>query len=161
MMAGKRKAPKTVEPLDPDILTARRSVILAKRRARKLAKPIYINTDASWRIGVAGLAYVSGPLGNRTELVACPGSTEGEYLALLMAMEDAERAEMPGPIDFRVNSTAVSHLSAATTPEFMELRSRINEMLSRHRDWRLAYVERQRNRSADRMARRVLKEWLE
>jgi hypothetical protein len=155
----KRKAPKTVEMLDPDVLAARRPVILAKRRARKLAKPIYINTDASWKGGIAGLAYVSGSLGNRTFLVACKGPIEGEYLALLMAMEDAERSKLPGPIDFRLDSTAVVHLAVGTTAELVELRHGVMAMLSRHREWRLVYVERGRNLTADRMARRTLREW--
>lgn len=158
-MSVKRKAPRTVGALDVEVLLARRQVILAKRRARKLAKPIYINTDASWKGGIAGLAYVSGSLGNRTFLVACKGPIEGEYLALLMAMEDAERSELPGPIDFRLDSTAVVHLAVGTTPELVELRHRVMAMLSRHREWRLVYVERGRNWTADRMARRRLREW--
>jgi hypothetical protein len=159
VVPAKRKAPRTVGPLDADTLLARRSVVLTKRRARRLAKPIYINTDASWKGGVAGLAYVSGSLGNRTFLIACKGSIEGEYLALLMAMEDAERSELPGPIDFRLDSTAVVHLAVGTTPELVELRHRVMAMLSRHREWRLAYVERRRNFIADRMARSTLREW--
>lgn len=158
-MTNKGKAPRTVGALDADVILARRPVILAKRRARKLAKPIYINTDASWKGGVAGLAYVSGSLGNRTFLIACKGPIEGEYLALLMAMNDAERSELPGPIDFRLDCTAVVHLAVGTAPELMELRHRVATTLSRHREWRLAYVERRRNWVADRMARRTLREW--
>lgn len=143
--------------LDAEILMARRPVILAKRRARKLAKPIYINTDASWKDGIAGLAYVSGSLGNRTYMVACNGPIESEYMALLMAMEDAERSELPGPIDFRLDSTAVVHLAVGTTPELVKLRHRVKAILARHREWRLAYVERGRNLTADRMARATLR----
>src|ERR1700726_1547234 len=88
------KVPSVIEPVDPAVLAARRAVILTKRRARRLAKPAYVNSDASWRAGVAGLAYVSGSLGNRTALVACSGSSAAEYLALLMAMEDADRAQL-------------------------------------------------------------------
>ena len=159
MVSAKRKAPRTVGSLDADALLARRSVVLAKRRARKLAKPIYINTDASWKGGVAGLAYVSGSLGSRTFLVACQGPIEGEYMALLMAMEDAERSELPGPIDFRLDSTAVVHLAVGTTSELVKLRHRVMALLARNREWRLAYVERRRNWVADRMARRTLHEW--
>lgn len=159
LMPESRKAPRTVEPLDIDALHARRPVILAKRRARRLAKPIYINTDASWKGGVAGLAYVSGSLGNRTALIACNGPTEAEYLALLMAMEDAELADLPGPIDFRVDSTAVVHLATGKSGELVRLRHRVKALLSRHREWRLAYVERGRNFITDRMARRELNGW--
>ncbi|HTD57647.1 MAG TPA: hypothetical protein VK672_02030 [Solirubrobacteraceae bacterium] len=134
MTHKKRKAPKTVEPLDAGILAAQRPVILAKRKARKLAKPIYINTDASWKGGIAGLAYVSGSLGNRMFLVACTGPIEAEYLALLMAMQDAERADLPGAIDFRVDSTAVAHLAVGKTAELVELHHRVKAFLSRHRE---------------------------
>ncbi|MGH2880134.1 MAG: reverse transcriptase-like protein [Solirubrobacteraceae bacterium] len=158
-MTAKRTVPKTIEPLDADVLAARRSVIRAKRRARKLAKPAYVNTDASWKGGLAGLAYVSGSLGNRTDLIACGGATSAEYLALLMAMQDAERAELPGPIDFRLDCTAVVHLAVGTTPELVELRHRVNASLASHREWRLVYVERGRNWVADRMARRARREW--
>jgi hypothetical protein len=57
-------------PLPREVLLERRMVIFANRRARKAAKPAYINTDASWRHGVAGIAYDSGALGQRIELVA-------------------------------------------------------------------------------------------
>lgn len=155
----RRKAPKTVGPLDAEVLLAPRPVVLAKRRARKLAKPIYINTDASWKDGVAGLAYVSGSLGNRTYLMACRGPTEAEYLALLMAMGDAELAELPGPVDFRLDSTTVVHLAVGSTDELVRLRHRVKALLSRHREWRLIHVERRRNWVADRMARCRLDSW--
>src|ERR1700729_3924468 len=52
-----------------------REVVLAKRRARRLAerlaKPACVNSDACCRGGRAGLAYESALLGNRTELVLC------------------------------------------------------------------------------------------
>jgi len=151
--------PLVVEPVDPEVLAARRAVILAKRRARRLAKPAYVNTDASWRNGVAGLAYVSGSLGNRTALVACSGSSEAEYLALLMAMEDADRCQLPGPIDFRVDSTVVAHLAVGTSPDLVELRKRVKSLLARHREWRLEFVERKRNWVADGLARKKLRQW--
>jgi hypothetical protein len=151
--------PSVVEPVDSEVLAARRAVILAKRRARRLAKPAYVNSDASWRDGVAGLAYVSGSLGNRTALVACSGSSEAEYLALLMAMEDAECCDLPGLIDFRVDSTAVAHLAVGTSHDLVELRKRVNGLLARHWEWRLAFVERKRNWVADGLARKELRQW--
>ncbi|MGA9314517.1 MAG: reverse transcriptase-like protein [Solirubrobacteraceae bacterium] len=108
---------------------------------------------------MAGLAYVSGSLGNRTSLVACSGSSEAEYLALLMAMEDADRAQLPGLIDFRVDSTAVAHLAVGTSADLPELRQRVKGLLAEHREWRLAFFERKRNWVADGMARRTLRQW--
>lgn len=58
-------------PLSHDALLTRREVVLANRRARRATKPAYVNTDASWRRGAAGLAYDSGALGQRIELVHC------------------------------------------------------------------------------------------
>jgi hypothetical protein len=153
------RVPSVIEPVDPSVLAARRAVILAKRRTRRLAKPAYVNSDASWREGVAGLAYVSGSLGNRTALVACSGSSEAEYLALLMAMEDADLAQLPGLIDFRVDSTAVAHLAGGTSADLIELRARVKRLLAEHREWRLAFFERKRNWVADGMARRALRRW--
>jgi hypothetical protein len=158
-VTSKGDAPKTIEALDADVLRARRSVILAKRRARKLAKPLYINTKAAWQGGVAGLAYVSASLGDRTALVACGGQTEAEHHALLMAMVDAEECELPGNIEFRLDSGTLADLDAGRTPELVELRKRVIDMLARHPAWRLEWVERRRNWIASAPARRTLSQW--
>jgi hypothetical protein len=81
-------------PLPCEVPLERRVVILANRRARKAAKPAYINTDASWRDGVAGIAYDSGALGQRIELVRCADNHETEYLALFMVVP-AGRKQIP------------------------------------------------------------------
>lgn len=154
-----KEIPSTVEPVDAKVLAARREVIRAKRRARRLAKPAYVNSDASWRAGVAGVAYVSGSLGNGTALVACEGSSEAEYIALLMAMEDADRCQFPGLIDFRVDSTAVAHLAVGTSADLSKLRHRVKSLLADHREWRITFVERKRNWVADGLARKTLGQW--
>jgi ribonuclease HI len=141
-----------VEPLEPEVLVARREVVLANRRARKAAKPAYVNTDASWQDGLAGLAYV-GALGMRIELVACADNHEGEYLALLMAMEDAERC-LAGRIAFRMDSQTVVNLQSGTSGQFEHLRNRVKLLLARHPEWTLALVESMRNRAADELSRR-------
>jgi ribonuclease HI len=154
-------APKPVGPLDIERLAARQSVVLPKRRAGKPAKSVGVNIDASWHEGMAGLAYVSSSLGNRAVLVACRGTIQGEYLALLMAMGDAEKSEVPGQIDFCLHSTAVANLIVGETPELVELHRHVKAMLSRHPQWRLILVERERNRMAQRLARRTLRQWQE
>jgi hypothetical protein len=158
-MPAKRNAPRTVGPLDADVLLARRSVILAKRRARKLAKPIYVNTAASWNSGVAGLAYVSDQLGNRSYLIACAAPIEAEYHALLMAMEDADRSELPGVIHFRHTSAKTVRRPVVQTQELSMLRHRVMATLSRNPAWQLIEVEFRSNRAAGAMARRRLREW--
>lgn len=147
---------QTVEPLEPSMLAARRVVVLANRRARKAAKPAYVNTDASWRNGLAGLAYV-GALGTRGEVVACADNHAGEYLALLMAMEDAERC-LTGKIAFRMDSQTVVNLQAGSNGQFEGLRARVKLLLARHPDWTLVLVEGNRNKIADNLSRRAFRQ---
>jgi ribonuclease HI len=143
-----------VQALDPEVLAMRREVILANRRARKAAKPAYINIDAACRDGLAGLAYV-GALGTRMELVPCEDNHAGEYLALLMAMEDAERC-LAGRIAFRSDSQRVVNLKPGTDGQFEYLRKRVKLLLARHPEWTLVLVEGKRNRTADELSRRAL-----
>ncbi|HEY5287848.1 MAG TPA: hypothetical protein VIJ50_12150 [Solirubrobacteraceae bacterium] len=158
-VSAKKNAPRTVGPLDADVLLTRRSVILTKRRARKLAKPLYINTAASWKDGVAGLAYFSEPLGNRTYLIACATPIEAEYHALLMAMEDAERSELPGAIHFRHGNAKAEQRPAAQTRDHSILKHRLKTMLSRNPAWQLVEVEFKSNRAAGIMAGKKLRGW--
>ncbi len=142
-------------PLEPRALSARREVVLANRRARKAAKPAYVNTDASWRDGRAGLAY-EGALGIRTELVACRDNHEAEYLALLMAMGDAEMC-LTGRIAFRTDSQTVAGLQRGSSGQYERARRRVKLLLSRHPEWTLVLVEGVRNKVADDLARRPFK----
>ncbi len=151
--AGSNDAFLPLAPLDTKALSARRQVVLANRRARKAAKPAYVNTDASWRGGLAGLAY-EGALGVRTELVECGDNHEAEYLALLMAMGDAERC-LAGRIAFRTDSQTVAGLQSGTVGQYEHLRGRIKLLLSRHPEWTLVLVERVRNKAADDLSRRA------
>ncbi len=142
------------QPLELGVLAVRREVVLANRRARKAAKPpAYVNTDASWWGGLAGLAYV-GALGTRTEVVACADNHVGEYLALLMAMEDAERC-LAGKIAFRMDSQTVVNLQAGSRGQFEFLRAQVKLLLAHHPDWTLVLVEGNRNKIADNLSRRA------
>jgi ribonuclease HI len=143
-----------VEPLAVEVLAARREVIGANRRARRAAKPAYVNTDACWREGRAGLAYESGALGKRVELVACADNHEAEYLALLMAMDDADRC-LSGPIHFRLDSATVAYLRVGAAGQFKDLRERVLDVLAEHPQWELVLVEGRRNRVADALSRRA------
>lgn len=159
-MAQQEKAPKTIEALAAEVLCGRRSVIAAKRRRRKLAKPFYVNCGAAWRNGIGALAYVSDSLGKRSAIVACTGLIETEYLALLTAMMDIEECELPGPIEFRLARPAVADLDAATSPEISELRLRVVDRLARNPGWELELVGQRHNWIADAPARRALNRWL-
>jgi ribonuclease HI len=140
-------------PLPCEMLLSRREVVLANRRARKAAKPAYINTDASWRKGIAGVAYDSGALGQRIELVRCKDNHEAEYLALLMAMNDAENA-LSGDIAFRTDSATVVNLRPGQDGQYIGLHRQVARLLARHPDWTLVLVEGYRNRVADSLSRR-------
>lgn len=140
-------------PLSREVLLARREVILANRRARKAAKPAYVNTDASWRRGAAGLAYDSGALGQRIELVRCGDNHEAEYLALLMAMSDAENA-LTGHIAFRTDSVTVVNLRPGRDGQYIGLHKQVARLLARHPEWTVVLVEGYRNRVADSLSRR-------
>jgi ribonuclease HI len=140
-------------PLPREVLLERRAVILANRRARKAAKPAYINTDASWRHGVAGIAYDSGALGQRIELVRCEDNHAAEYLALVMAMGDAENA-LAGPVAFRTDSATVVNLRPGRDGQYAGIHKLIARLLAHHPEWALVLVEGYRNRVADSLSKR-------
>lgn len=140
-------------PLSREVLLTRREVILSNRRARRATKPAYVNTDASWRKGVAGIAYDSGALGQRIELVRCGDNHEAEYLALLMAMGDAENA-LSGRIAFRTDSATVVNLRPGRDSQYAGLHKLVARLLARNPEWTLALVEGYRNRVADSLSRR-------
>jgi hypothetical protein len=148
--------PSMIRPLPKGVLAARYEVVRYGRRRRRLlerlAKPAYVNTDASSRNGLAGLAYSSHALGTRTELVVCDDIVKAEHMALLMAMEDAERV-LVGRIEFRVDSTAVITYAAGKSPNLRAVRKRTDIFLARHPEWRLALVPRTSNMRANALAR--------
>lgn len=142
-------------PVDVNLLSARREVVLANRRARKAAKPAYVNTDAAWRGGLAGLAY-EGALGIRTEVVACEDNHAAEYLALLMAMGDADRC-LAGRVAFRTDSQTVAGLQDGSCGQYEHLRGRVKLLLSRHPEWMVVLVEGLHNKAADHLSRRAFR----
>jgi hypothetical protein len=150
-----------VERLAVGVLEARREVIRLRRRqrrlAQRLAKPAYVNTDASCREGLAGLAYQSGVLGNRMELVVCGDVTRAEHLALLMAMNDAMQV-LSGPVVFRVDSTAVADIAHWRSGELDDVRREVRVLLAHHPDWDLVLIERKSNMPAHVLVNRVFKQ---
>lgn len=150
---ARTSVPTEIEPLPADALCARDTVIDFKKRWLPLARPGYVNTDASWRNGVAGVAYESGAMGRRVELVECVDSLAAEYLALLMAMGDAALC-LEGSVRFRVDSTALADLNVGTTRELVEPCDRIKAHLSAHPTWSLLLIKRRHNKFADRLSHR-------
>lgn len=124
-----------------------------------LQTPAYVNSDAAQRRGVASLAYTSAELGARVEIIRCEDSTRAEYLALLMAMDDADKASLPGPIEFRVDSTALHNYRNARKAAFKRLGDALDQALEKHPTWRLTLVRRRDNLDANKLARNALDEW--
>jgi len=129
------------------------------RLLKEISEPAYVNTDAACRRGVAGLAYSSKALGSRSELIVCDNSTRAEYLALMMALEDADKASLPGPIEFRVDSTALVNYRVARKPDFKQLRRWLDMMFKVHATWRLTLLRRGDNMAANDLARSALDQW--
>lgn len=155
-------------PYEPDMLTGRslnsRKEIESYRARRHLyliglQTPAYVNTDAAQRRGVASLAYTSAALGTRVAVIRCDDSTRAEYLALLMAMYDADKACLPGPIEFRVDSTALHNYRNARKVTFIRLGDVLDQLLEAHPTWRLTLVRGKENLAANNLARKALDKW--
>jgi len=145
--------PPAIRPLPDYTLLSRSTVRKFLTEWQPVGKPAYVNSDASFRDGSAGVAYESGALGRRVELVGCFDLLAAEYLALLMAMGDASVC-LEAPIVFRVDSEAVARLRVGKTREVVESRERIAVLLAAHPHWRIEEVRRNKNWRADELASR-------
>jgi len=123
---------------------------------------IYVNSDASYRAGWAGIAYESAALGCASRLVPCASSTEGELLALLLAMDAATRARLTG-VTFRTDCKASAQPHRGESEALRPLRDRVAGCLAEHHvhGWQLRKVSRSRNALANGLARRALRELAE
>lgn len=118
---------------------------------------IYVNSDASYKDGWAGIAYESTALGNERRLVACRSSTEAELLALLFAMDVADQARLASVV-FRTDCKATAHPHwRASNTRLRPLKERVARHLASHPDWRLRKVHRSANLTANGLARKALK----
>jgi len=116
----------------------------------------YVNSDASYRDGWAGIAYDGDFLGSDSRLVPCRTSTEAELSALLLAMAAAQRAGVASVV-FRTDCKSTAHPHRGDNKELRPLRERVTRYLAEHPEWRLQEVHRSSNIIANRMARRMLK----
>jgi hypothetical protein len=154
-----RSLPVAVAPLPHERLAARSEVRRMHRRARQLARPAYVNTDAAFRDGRAGVAYASRALGDRVAVVAAKDSTEAEFWAMVMAMYDADRCLSCWPaIVFRTDCTSVAHFAVGKTRSLKPVRAEIVEMVRVHRQWSVELVKRSWNKRANRLSREALDE---
>jgi hypothetical protein len=146
--------PRAIEPLSAGVLLSRSTVTKFIGEWQPMGKTAYVNSDTSFRDGRAGVAYESGAIGRRVEFVDCVSITAGEYLALLMAMGDADVIGLSAPVVFRVDCEAVAKRKVGRTPELIEPRNRIRELLARHPHWSIRQIGRDKNRLADELASR-------
>lgn len=146
--------PSAIEPLPAGVLLSRSTVTKFIGEWQPLGKIAYVNSDTSFREGRAGVAYESGAIGRRVELVDCLDLLAGEYLALLMAMGDADVIALHAPVIFRVDSEALAKLKVGKTRELIEPRKRIRMLLARNPRWRIAQISRDKNTLADELASR-------
>jgi Reverse transcriptase-like len=146
--------PRAIEPLSAGVLLSRSAVTKFISEWQPMGKTAYVNSDTSFRDGRAGVAYESGAIGRRVELVDCVSITAGEYLALLMAMGDADVIGLSAPLIFRVDCEAVAKLKVGRTSELIEPRDRIRTLLGRNPQWCIRQVSRDKNRFADELASR-------
>ncbi len=146
--------PRAIEPLPAGVLLCRSTVTKFTSEWQPMGKTAYVNSDTSFRDGRAGVAYESGAIGRRVELVDCVNVTVGEYLALLMAMGDADVIGLHAPVVFRVDCEALAKLKVGRTRELIEPRERIRALLDRNPQWRVRQISRDKNTLADELASR-------
>ena len=115
---------------------------------------IYVNCDASYRGGWAGLAYVGEDLESRSQVVECKSSTEAELRAVLLAMTAAEKARLPHVI-FRTDCESAARPHRGASEPLRPLRDQAAGYLARHPGWALALVARAENGPANALARQA------
>jgi Reverse transcriptase-like len=151
--------PAAIAPLTPERLAERSQIKRMQKRAHRLAKPAYVSTDAAYQDKRAAVAYVSAALGHRTAVVASAGSTEAEYLAMLMAMYDADSCLAFWPaIVFRTDCMSVATFMLVKKQKLRPLRAEIAHMLRIHPQWSVVLVKRTWNEQANQLAREALDE---
>jgi ribonuclease HI len=116
----------------------------------------YVNSDASYELGVAALAYDSETLGREVVIVNAKCSTEAEFLALRMAMRAAAAAHLH-QVTFRVDSTTLVRPAKVTKHRLLRLCQEIIDFTTNNEEWTVVHVPRRRNVQANVLARRALR----
>jgi hypothetical protein len=115
---------------------------------------IYVNCDASYRGGWAGLAYVGEDLESRTQVVECKSSTAAELLAVLLAMKAAEKAHLPHVV-FRTDCESAARPHRGASEPLRPLRDQAAGYLTRHPGWAITQISRAENGPANALARQA------
>jgi ribonuclease HI len=116
---------------------------------------IYVNCDASYHHGWAGIAYQSDGLESQSRLVECKNNGEAELRALLFAMGAAEQAKLRDVV-FRTDceSAALPHRGASE--HLRPWRAEACLYLAAHQPgWSIVKVSRAENVLAHALARKA------
>lgn len=125
-------------------------------RGRRAEPVIYVSSDASYRDGLAGIAYHGDQLGSDARVVECRNSSEAELRALLLGMAAAERAGL-AEVTFKTDDVSAAQPDLGESEQLRPLREQVTGYLARHStDWRIERVRRGENGIANRLAREVL-----
>jgi ribonuclease HI len=116
---------------------------------------IYLNSDASYRGGWAGIGYHSDHLESQSRLVECKDNSEAELRALLLAMSAAEQAKLSDVI-FRTDCESAARPHRGESERLRPLRAEACRYLARHQPgWSIAQVSRTENVLAHALARKA------
>jgi ribonuclease HI len=116
---------------------------------------IYVNCDASYHNGWAGLAYQSDRLESQSRLVQCKNNSEAELRALLLAMSAAEEANLREVI-FRTDCESAARPHRGDSEHLRPWRAEACLYLAAHRPgWSIAQVSRAENLLAHALARKA------
>lgn len=116
---------------------------------------IYVNCDASYRGGWAGVAYQSDRLESHSRVVECKDNSEAELRALLLAMSAAEEANLRDVI-FRTDCESAARPHRGSSEYLRPWRAEACLYLAAHRPgWSIAQVTRSENVLAHTLARKA------
>jgi ribonuclease HI len=116
---------------------------------------IYVNCDASYHNGWAGLAYQSDRLESQTRLVECKNNSEAELRALLLAMSAAEQAKLRDVI-FRTDCESAAQPHRGASEHLRPWRAEACLYLAAHRPgWSIRQISRAENVLAHALARKA------
>jgi HNH endonuclease len=141
----------------------RRAREASRRRNRPTVlvdRELDVVIGASWRQGLAGIAYAGELLGERAQLRQAPNSEAAEIEALLMAMLDARETEHLTLV-FGTNSQApaLATLSTSASSSTVKAAEQIRDLLDEMPGWELLRVHRAQTAQARRLARDELRPW--
>lgn len=129
-----------------------RAIARSRERARTPGR--YIDVDASYKDGLAGIAYV-GLAGDHERSITAASSTHGELCALLVAMAAAENQAITD-VTFRTDCKVVADGGARGLGTLV-----VAAFLERNASWRVVFMPRARNGHANTLARWALKQALD